>query len=151
MLLFSIGDFGQGSASVGWFVAQTVRMLPLIFVFLIPTALTLEDGAIWYLRINEIRFWKRMNILLLMPFKATHFAIILIGWNFVFNEGVISSVFQANIPAFSDIIQRATSGRSAAYPLAGLLITAESVLFGALCLIWGFQIYSRWASLNAKG
>jgi hypothetical protein len=151
MLLFSIGDFGQGSASVGWFIAQTVRMLPLVFVFLIPTALTLEDEAIWYLRINEIRFWKRLYILLLMPSKATHFAIILIGWNFVFNEGVISSVFQANIPAFSDIIQRATSGRSAAYPLAGLLITAESILFGALCLIWGFQIYSRWASQNAKG
>jgi hypothetical protein len=139
----------QLDASISWFAGQVLRMFPLFVVLVVPASLAVDDGPIWYVRTAGLSYIRRLYILFVAPFKTTHLALLLIGWNFVLNEGVISTVFQADIPALSEIVQRASSGRSAAYPIAASISALNAVVFGVLCLLWGLQSYRLWAKAHA--
>jgi hypothetical protein len=143
-VLFGFVDVAHTDPAMGWFVAQTLRMFPIVVVLLVPAALAIEDETVWYLQVSGVRFVARVRMAFLRPFGVTHLALIMISWNFVMNEAVVSTIFQADIPAFAELIQRASSGRSAAYPLVGLLVTAEAILFGSLCVLWGLQSFRAW-------
>lgn len=147
---FTYVGTGPGSAYAAWFVAQCLRLIPILAIFMMPAALQIEDRQLQYLRPLGVSFLFRFKALFLSPFRTTHFAFVLVAWNWIVNEGIISAVFQADIPSFSELMLRATSGRSAAYSVAASLVAAEAALFGLLCSIWARQIYSSWRYRHAQ-
>jgi hypothetical protein len=147
---FTYVGTGSGSAYAAWFAAQCLRLIPILAIFMMPAALQIEDRQLQYLRPLGVSFLFRFKALFLSPYRTTHFAFMLVAWNWIVNEGVISTVFQADIPSFSELMLRATSGRSAAYSVAASLVAAEALLFGLLCSLWARQIYSSWRYRHAQ-
>jgi hypothetical protein len=149
-LCFTVLDNSQMASLIGWTVAQIVRLMPILVIFTIPMALAIEDQSIRYLELIGARFAARLFHLCLRPFAASHFAFILIGWNLVLNESVIGTVFQADIPSLPEMAIRAMSGRSAAYPVVGLLVMLISGIFGILLLVWGLSVFFGWRRRDDK-
>lgn len=145
---FSFGPLGEVGAYIGWIVSQTLRMFPLVTVLLIPMTLLIDDERVTYMQTVGAGYFARVKGLVLRPFATTHFAILLIASNFVLNEGVVGSVFQAQIASVPELMLRATSGRAAAYPNAVFLSVAQAVIFGVLLLVWGRQTYRQWRSTH---
>lgn len=145
-IAFALGPMGGEGAYLGWIAAQTLRMFPLVTVLLIPTTFLIEDQRVDYLKGIGAGYRERLGALLLRPYLVTHFAVLLIAANFVLNESVVGSVFQAQIPSVSELMLRATSGRSAAYPTAVFLSISQALIFGSLLFVWGFQVHRQWRS-----
>jgi hypothetical protein len=149
-IAFTVGPMSGEGTYVGWIAAQTLRMFPLVTVLLIPTTFLIEDQRVEYLKNVGASYGQRVRALILRPHVVTHFAILLIAANFVLNESVVGSVFQAQIPSVSELMLRATSGRSAAYPTAAFLSIAQACIFGSLLFAWGFQVHRQWRSTRDR-
>ena len=130
-------------------VAELIRFTPIAFVFLAPSALSIPDGRLDYLKQAGATVHSRLYVSYLRPYFWLHLAIILVIFNLVLNESVIASVFQADIPNLADFVARATTGRSADYGMVGSIILLQATLFGALLLIWGRSAAMAWKRNNA--
>lgn len=130
-------------------IAELMRFTPIAFVFLAPSALTIPDGRLDYLKQVGATVRSRLYVTFIKPFFWMHLAIILVIFNLVLNESVIASVFQADIPNLADFVARATTGRSADYGMVGSIILLQATLFGALLLFWGRSAAMAWKRNNA--
>lgn len=148
--VFCIGyslDADGSRSGWAWLVAaETCRFTPVVFVLLGPAVLAIRDDTIDYLRSIGCSFRERLALAFLQPSATMHGAVLLITFNMVLNEGVIAAVFQADIPSLADLMRRATTGRSANYGLAGVLVGLQLVLFGGLLLLWGRRVRAQWWS-----
>ena len=131
------------------FVAELIRFAPIAFVFLAPSALSIPDGRLDYLKQAGTAVHSRFYVGFLRPFFWLHMAIVLVIFNLVLNESVIASVFQTSIPNLADFVTRATTGRSADYGMVGSIILLQATLFGALLLLWGRSAAISWKRNNA--
>lgn len=139
----------EAASIFGWFIAEVARLTPIMSILLIPALISIEDRQFTYLRQVGASFVARLSLLFLGPQRTMHFALLLIAWAWLLNEGIVSAIFQADLPSFSELMLRATSGRSAAYAVAATLVTIEMLLFIALCCVWAVSVYSSWRGRNA--
>jgi hypothetical protein len=151
-LLFMATSFVGGfDALVGWMASQLVKLLPILCLFMIPSVLGVSDAKIHYLQDAGARLPSRIWHVYVRPNLPAHFALILLGWNLVINESLINAAFQADLPSYSELVTRATSGRSAAYGTASALIGAQTLIFATMCALWGMQIFKYWRARNDLG
>lgn len=146
---FSTG-FSGGAANGMWLVlAEVVRFAPVIFVLLAPSMLAIPDQGIGYLKSAGTSLARRGLEVFLAPNFVLHLVVIFIAFNLIMNEGVISSVFQAHIPSLTDVMRRATTGRSANAELAGTLVVLEACVFGPMLWWWGRTASAAWRFRHA--
>ena len=139
----------EGGEITSWAIAQAIKLLPILAIFCLPLVVDLRGPRLFYGRTAGFAFAGRLWMELLRPTWVAQAAFILVGWNWILNESIISSVFQSDLPAFSELVLRATSGRSAAYGIAAALIILQAALFGALCLVWGEGNFRAWQRRHA--
>ncbi|AXQ30203.1 hypothetical protein D0B54_16645 [Solimonas sp. K1W22B-7] len=145
-----LGGFESEGAGAWWlFVAQVLRFFPIVFVLLVPAALSIQDKEIRYLKNSGASVNVRGIITFLMPNIVVHLAVAAICFNLILNEGVIASVFQAQIPSMSDIMSRATTGRSANYSLAGMIVLSQAAFFSMFLWVWGRASIFAWRLRHA--
>jgi hypothetical protein len=130
-------------------IAELTRFTPIAFVFLAPSALSIPDSQLDYLKQVGANGYSRLYVSFLRPYFWLHLAIMLVILNLVLNESVIASVFQSDIPNLADFVARATMGRSADYGMVGSIILLQATLFGALLLFWGRSAAMTWKHNNA--
>ena len=135
---------GGGSSGVWLFLTEFTRFTPIIFVLLVPLALSIPDAMIAYLKSAGVSWHQQFRLAFLSPNRMTHLAVTVICFDLIINEGVISSIFQGDIPSLPDMMVRATTGRSANYSLAGLLVIAQAVAFTVALALWGRSAAQRW-------
>jgi len=148
-LAFSAHLDGAVAAAPALYLGETLRFVPIVFVLLVPSSLAISDGELDHLKLNGVGLFERFGVSFFSPYRLLHAAVLLISFNMILNDGVVASVFQNQMPSLTDIMARATSGRSADYPLAGLLIVFQASFFAVLLLMWGGTTFQAWRGRHA--
>ena len=81
---------------VGWMASQLVKLLPILCLFMIPSVLAVSDAKVHYLQDAGATMPSRIWHVYVRPNLPAHFALILLGWNLVINEGLINAAFQTH-------------------------------------------------------
>lgn len=143
------GPVSDSMAPLALLLSETLRFTPIAFVLLAPAAFASSDREIAYLKSIGGSLDIRRSMAFLEPNRVLHASVVLICFNLVLNEGIIASVFQADVPSLTDIMRRAVTGRSANEQTAAAVIISQALLFGGLLLVWARTSVSGWRVRHA--
>jgi hypothetical protein len=149
-LAYQFDIVGDSTNGLLLLLSQTLRFTPVAFVLLAPATLGVPDGQLDYMKRIGTTARERFNVTFLHPNFRLHCATLLIIFNLVLNEAVISGVFQGEVPNLADFATRAVTGRSADYGFVGSIILLQLCLFGTLLGIWGRTSATAWSLRNAE-
>jgi hypothetical protein len=136
----SIGYTSELLVYTVWISGHTILCLPMLGSFVLLNHFRVTTNEIIFNDVNNISKYDIVKYSFILRFKAEYCLLFLIGFSFIWNEGIFNNLFSDYIPSFATGLKMLITGRSADYSMAsGYLFLS---VFLALCIagLWRILI-----------